>query len=772
MKSTPKTPVTPSPRSGPALGPMAAFAIPLLLACGRPATDTAAPAPKPQPAATPEQAELQPLHLYVQGIHTATVEESHDGPLKVRERAQTTGRWGDVTELPASAGPEAWSALQQRMIGRLYETLRRFETVVWSPDAPVVVPVGDQGNQVQTRYLASQPVVTHGASGEVVAVRRFHHADGSSLHDGQPPIDVLVDAKGEVVALEIPSWGTVMTRETFAPLTIAGEWANGVSEAAFGVRKLDRQMVPMADGTKLATDIYLPTGSQARERFPVILTRTPYGIENMERRIWPLVARGYAFVAQDVRGRGESEGTWTYLHPEFDDGHHTLDWIAAQAWCDGNIGMSGTSYPGATQWMAAHRNHPNLKAIVPINTVGPGFADIPYTSGGGLMSGILSWGLYMDGGDMRRDDWPQIQKHRPLVDVDQRALGRESQLWNAWLAHPTYDDYWKELDWPRKYDITVPALHISGWYDDDGRGTLASWAAYGNRPGQHIILGPWRHGLNRDRRLNDIEFGPDSIRADLNLLILRWYDRHLKGMTDDAPDPVARYFATGVNEWREASAWPPREAKPQKWYLHGDGSARTGTGTLSKTAPGTEPPDAYTYDPANPTPSLIVTSLNENSLPDDYAEVEARDDVLVYTSEVLAEDVAIAGNITAVVHASSSARDTDFFAHLSDVDEQGRSVRLVEGMVRARYRKGTDRPRYLRRGKVEPFAIDLRAHAHVFRKGHRIRIAVASAAAGYMFPNSNTGKNEATVTTTKVARQRVFHDDAHPSHLVLPVMPQ
>jgi putative CocE/NonD family hydrolase len=500
-------------------------------------------------------------------------------------------------------------------------------------------------------------------------------------------------------------------------------------------------MVPMSDGIQLATDIFLPVHESLNTKFPAILIRLPYRPPGMPVETFEMLppdiagfaARGYAVVVQDVRGAGASEGDclsegkwlpWIY---ELQDGDETITWLAQQSWCDGNIGMWGQSYMGMTQWAAAFNGNPHLKAIVPQSTLGTPFNDMPFT--GGAITSIGPWVFMMSGAPMdKKYDWKKILKHRPLIDIDSIEMGRRSALWHSFMTRTNYDSFWKKADWLRyEKNINVPAFHISGWYDDDLPGTLANWQmmAKNNRKNQRLILGGWRHGGNRDRAINGVSFGFDVIRNDKYVTIQKWYDRFLKGINNGVEkESVVEYFSVGDNVWKKSAQWPPKETTYQKWFFHSTGNAGAllKRGTLSTIAPPNEPPDHYRYDPDLPTPSLVNPDLNESALPDNYKELEKRADVLVYTSAPLKNDLAIAGNISAVLFASSSAKDTDWIIRLTDVDEEGNSIRLAESLIRARHRKSMEYETLLIPGKVERYVIKMRAHANVFKKGHRIRV--------------------------------------------------
>ncbi|HHV57027.1 MAG TPA: CocE/NonD family hydrolase [Firmicutes bacterium] len=565
----------------------------------------------------------------------------------------------------------------------------------------------------------------------------------------------------------------ILVRPGYEDLTPLGEWHRpGLSQAVHTVKHMGTFQVEMRDGVKLATEVYLPGDLLPGTKVPTILIRTPYGRTKFAEPELRFVFRGYAVVAQDCRGRGDSEGEWLPFVHELADGSDTLDWIAAQPWSDGKVGMIGGSYGGFVQWAAAGSGNPHLKAMVSLVTSGSPFGDLP-RKGGTLMSGVLAWCFmvaekHADPAAVKRDDWDKVLSYRPIKDIPFKALGKEIPFWSEWMRHPDYDRFWQAGDWRCHGDkINVPALIISGWYDDDGQGTSEAWDMVNKyrRGNQRLILGPWYHQANTTRDIHNIAFGDNAIRYDLDVLYLRWFDRFLKGIENEVEkEPRVQYYLVGADEWRNADAWPPAEVKLTKLYLRAGGK-------LSFTAPPTqERPDTYTFDPSDPAPHLIDVSENELSVPENYKEVEKRADVLTYTTEPLAEDVTVAGDLFACLYAASSARDTDWVIRVTDVDDQGNSIRVSDGILRARYRHGFDCPKLLTPGQVEEYRLRLTRVGYVFKEGHRIRVQVTSGAQNLAFPNTNTGDDPAADAESVVANQTVLHEPDYPSHVELPLL--
>jgi len=714
--------------------------------------------------------------LYEKGIQTATLRDGRapDFTFTVRHRIRETGAWGAAERVPLDSLARGSTQLPGSL--RVWATvLPRILAARWDGTTTVTVPAdsGRTFTYVRHRSIAGR---TDGNSSDQ---DEWALQDAGLMHYGFSPLDFIVDSGSRFIAAIDPSDDNVLVAPGQERRTTVRLWQRPlVSLAQFGVRTLPRAMVAMSDGVRLATYIYLPEGGDSGTRYPTILTRTPYDASQGIGRDWPYVARGYAVVYQDVRGRFASEGTFEVDVHEAPDGDETLTWIAHQPWSNGLIGMAGGSYPGHAQWMAASKGNPALKALVPVVSMGTPHGDMPYT-GGTLNAGAAEWMFSMNGMDARtgqETDWPTLLRHRPTIEIDSLVLGRQSPLWRHMLTHTLYDAEWRQADWLRDGEkIDVPALHLSGWYDDDHPGTLANWAmmAAHKRAHQRLILGGWRHGINRDREINGVRFGVDVIRPDIAFLMVEWYDRFLKNIHNGVDSgPAVEYFSVGDNAWHTASAWPPVDARVQQWYLHSDGDAATAKhGGLSTVAPQGEPADPYRYDPQDPTPDLIDVSLNEQALPNDYRTVDARPDVAVYETPLRGTPLRIAGPLEAVLFASSSRRDTDWMVRLSDVDSAGRAYRLVTGLIRARHRQSMATETLLVPGAIDRYRIALRSIAATILPGHRLRVSVFSAASGYIFPNSNTGEDEAHVTRTVVADQRVYHDAGHASYIVLPVLP-
>ena len=543
---------------------------------------------------------------------------------------------------------------------------------------------------------------------------------------------------------------------------------------------------PMRDGITLSSDIYFPSGSSGPH--PVILARTPYdnSTDTVAENAIFFAQNGYAFVAQDVRGRFDSEGEFYPWINEYNDGFDTIEWIGAQSWCDGNVGMAGGSYVGNVQWQAAAMGSRFLKTIVP-RVIGNNLHESPHYQGGAFQLGwTATWTFRTDGRtaqNIDRYNWEQLFPTLPLKDLP-GAAGKDISYYRDWVEHPDYDDYWKELAIEERYgDIKIPVLQIGGWYDFFAAGTFNNFTGMRQKGGsdtarshQRAIVGPWIHGASTLTHAGDVDYGKASM-LDLPSIELKWFDHWLKGKANGADEETPlRVFVMGVNEWRDEQEWPLARAVSTPYYFHSGGSANSllGDGTLSTTPAGNESPDRFVYNPAFPVPTRGGCNCCNPDIVAwgayDQRSIEYRRDVLVYTSDPLEEDMEVTGPVSVVLHASTDARDTDFTAKLVDVHPDGLAVNLCDGIIRGRYRESTSTQKLLEPGTVYEFTIDLWPTSNVFLKGHQIRVDISSSNFPRFDRNPNTGNKFGEDAEMRSANQQVLHDGAHPSHILLPVV--
>jgi putative CocE/NonD family hydrolase len=536
--------------------------------------------------------------------------------------------------------------------------------------------------------------------------------------------------------------------------------------------------VAMRDGVQLAANIFRPKGEG---RFPVILMRTPYGKPDEKfgdaKRY---TAAGYVMVVQDCRGRGKSAGAWDPFLYDAGDGFDTQEWIGKQPWCNGEIGTAGGSYVGWTQWASAPGGSRYLKAMVPLVPFGNAF-DLAYTGGAYQLALLVGWGAAVGGVTLAPDKLQDAFRHLPLRTCGDQFEKKVPYL-DQWVEHCTYDDYWKQRGMDHRYaDVTVPALNIGGWYDIFSRVTLdlvtqvrASSHDRKVRRNQFVVIGPWTHGAGASK-VGELDFGAE---ASLNIgeLQFKWFEYWLKGRETGVQDwPACYLFVMGENRWRGESEWPLKRTRFTSYFLHSSGRANSlkGAGALSTTQPGDEPPDQFTYDGNNPVPSVGGNNLlGATAGPCDQTKVEEREDVLVYSTASLEQDVEVTGPIKLILWASSSARDTDFTGKLVDVYPDGKAYNLCDGIIRAQYRNGMEKPLLLEPGQATRYEIDLWVTSNLFKHGHRIRVEVSSSNFPRFDRNPNSGKPFGTDIALLPAKQTILHDREHASHLLLPMIPR
>jgi uncharacterized protein len=532
--------------------------------------------------------------------------------------------------------------------------------------------------------------------------------------------------------------------------------------------------VPMRDGIRLDTNIFRPSGT----RLPAILLRTPYGKgTELSANNRAFVEHGYAIVIQDVRGRHDSEGVFRPLDQEGPDGEDTIAWVSHQPWCDGKVGMIGGSYLGIVQWQAAVRNPPALKAIFPVVSGYDDYLDRYYSRGGAYK---LAHRLLWMSENLRDPDFPkpglsEIISHIPLRTSDRVATGHTVNWYQKTLDHPAYDSFWRSISTREKLNrMRVPVFAVGGWFDNYGQSDLEAFNMLQHLGRDaHVLIGPWPH--NMADRFTSVNFGA-AAGVPIRRLQFDWFDHWLKGRDTITGWVPVRYFTMGENRWHYAASWPPPESVVEPMYLASKGHANgaAGDGVLQNRRKRTDQPDEYTYDPRNPAPTrggAICCNFRLLSPgPMDQRAVEARPDVLVYTSGVLKDDLEITGLVRVLLYASTSAPDTDFTAKLVDVYPDGTAMSITDGILRLRYRGGLDKPELARPGETYGITIDAGTTSIVLPAGHRLRLEISSSNFPRFDRNPNTGRAVAGDTELRPARQIVHHGGLMPSALLLPVV--
>ena len=603
--------------------------------------------------------------------------------------------------------------------------------------------------------------------------------------------------------------------------------AVSAGDAPFEVTVRKDVMVPMRDGVRLATDVYLPArdGKAVGGKLPTILERRPYNKDGCAGSGRYFAAHGYAFVAQDTRGRYKSEGVWHMLTDDGPDGRDAAAWIGKQPWSDGKIGMIGTSYVGGTQHAMAMAKAPELVTVIPVDAMSNlGYASM--RNGGAFELRFWNWIMFCSPRGSRQSRDPgtaavlrEMMDHRKayLRNLPLRRGTTPLKLapeYEDWLVeamkHGANDAFWEQnniIDHPKRYK-DIPVYLVGGWYDSWGSNTTANYVALSKtiRGPVYLIMGPWIHGRQNGSSHGQVSFGQDAAIADHLGWRLQWYDHWLKGIDNqvgkEAPfaTPV-RIFVMGTGDgrktadgklnhgghWRDEREWPLARTRYTDYYLHAGGR-------LSPRRPETESSSTdFAFDPRNPVPTIggNISSGNEILLQGawdqrggrhvwnfpDPIPLSARNDILVFHSEPLDRDVEVTGEIVVKLWASSSALDTDFTAKLIDVYPPnpdfpgGFDLNIGDGILRARFRESLAHEKLMEPGKAYEFTIKLYPTSNVFKKGHRIRVDVSSSNFPRFDVNPNTGEPLGEHRRMVTATNTVYHHRVHPARIILPVIP-
>ena len=572
-------------------------------------------------------------------------------------------------------------------------------------------------------------------------------------------------------------------------------------------------MIPMRDGVKLATDIYRPSagGAPVEDTLPILLQRTPYNKDAAAAvaQATYFASHGYVVALQDERGAYHSEGVQSKYIGYGQDGYDTIEWLARLPYTDGQVAMWGTSYAAHAEAGAAILHPPHLRlAILNCGGLYNGWLYKVRNHGAFELAQQTTWAFGQLAKPERAAPWigamAGARGETPLAT----APSFEEYYFEI-MTHADYDDYWKQPDrnWSLYYEQTsdIPMLHLTGWYDSYTSGSILNFQNLSKLKKSPIklIVGPWVHGGNTRSNSGDVEFGPDAAIADFNEgFHLRWFDHFLKGKDTGADrDPAVRLFVMGTGDghkdangrlfhggyWRDSPSWPVPETTYSSYYFHGDG-------TLSTAPPAAEAPTKYVYDPARPVPTIggsfsgtadmspagafdqRETARLFGSKPP-YRALKARPDVVVFQTPPLAQDTEVVGPVAVRLFAASNAPDTDFTAKLVDVYPPsadypaGFEMNITDGIVRARYRNSPDHAELLKPGQVAELTIEPFPTANVFKKGHRIRVDISSSNFPRFDVNPNTGEPLGQRHPPRTAENILYHDAAHPSALVLPIVP-
>lgn len=554
--------------------------------------------------------------------------------------------------------------------------------------------------------------------------------------------------------------------------------------SACSVRVAEDVPVEMRDGINLMTDVYLPPG---RGPHPVVMTRLPYGTKT-DYAFQPAIGHffaenGFAYIAQNVRGRFGSEGefsAYTNDH-ETSDAYDTVDWIVAQEWSNGIVGVMGESYYGFTALSAAASGHSAIKAISVANITL--VREKQVLDGAYPLQASGLWTLDMD--DVENGQYQDTKQidltHLPLITMGE-AHGLRDVLWreriDGYLDNPAAKQA-QALEFYEK--IRVPVLHFGGWYDTFTRGSIAIWEGVKLYSGdadasdrQWLVMGPWDHdGTSRHlsgaavpTNIGRRDIGPEAT-STYGEALLEFFTYFLKREDNGFIDlPRVQYFNIGENDWRYSEQWPPQGSRLRSLFFHSDG-------VLDFVPPQDETADSYIYDPQDPVAITENTDIwNRAPVLPDRAELLDRADVLTFETGALLNDMDITGQIAVEIYAASSATDTDFTAALVDVYPDGYSLLIQEGILRASFRDKDAEPSPIVPGDIYTYTIDLWATSYTVPAGHKLRVEISSSNFPRFTRNLNNGETFGMSDKIEIANQTVYHDSGYPSRLILPVIRQ
>lgn len=658
-------------------------------------------------------------------------------------------------------GESSWSPSPRR--GRpasFYAPALLFELVRAAGDGPLVVPIVTA--VMGATRARVEPMGGPGAD----AARRWRVR--------WPGYDLVVAiAGGKVVAVEDEDRHLSLRRA-----------ASEARSAAAAAPAQSTTAVPMRDGVRLATELFLPAGPPP---FPTVVLRTPYDRTLHTAEARRLARRGFAVAVQDVRGRFGSEGGWEPFVNEGRDGFDTVEWAAAQRWSNGKVGMIGGSYSGLAQWLCAAERPPHLAAVAPAAAPPDPFRNIPYENGAFALAFALWWNMVMEeratedrsGRALLRAAARDLAAagHLPVIDLDRKLLGRVCEPWRRWIEHPSDDAYWASVRYlDRIGPDAPPAFMQTGWFDGNLVGAPLAYARLADAAPENrrLVVGAWEHGGEARSALGE-DFGRGAL-FDLNGAAEEWLRERLSGETPPAsPRPPVALFVLGANRWIGAETYPPPGVRHERWRLANPGSV---DGTLERgdAVAGGEP-KRFLYDPAKPTLDLGLRAAGPIAAAQAVAYhrplsgVRRQRDVAAYESRALDGPLTLVGSPVLELHASSTALDTDWHIHLIARAPRGPPALLTHGRLRARFRRSLSAPEPITPGLVEAYRIELWPVAVRLTRGTRLRLEVASAAFPTFSRNLNTGGHNEVEMHFIEAVQVIHHGKEHPSRLILPVLP-
>jgi hypothetical protein len=583
-------------------------------------------------------------------------------------------------------------------------------------------------------------------------------------------------------------------------------------------------MMPMRDGIRLATDIYRP---KAEGTYPIIFSRTPYNFNTWvdgERRLreakraYEYVKKGYAYVVQNERGRFFSEGEWDILGVPLTDGYDAFEWMKNQSWSNGKIGTLGCSSTAEWQMAVSALDHPSHAAMVPQGFgAGVGKVSDIHEQGNWYRGGVeqmlfFSWlyGVEQDKfkpripeGASQEDlirisrfydlapenppvDMSEALSHLPIQDILKNINGKHEIFDKMIRRKPNDPEWYKGGLYHDTMEIGTPSFWFTSWYDVSITPNLALFNHVRQnskeafiRDNQYLVIAPTLHCAYTRASENTVvgERNIGDARLNYDEQITKWFDLWLKEKSNDFKEttPRVQYYTMGSNQWQSAETWPPEHTQMNTFYLNSEGSAnsRFGDGKLTKDKAKQDHADQFTYDPMAPVPSyggnVCCTGNAIKGGAFDQKEMEARNDILVYSTDVLKKDTEVSGFIESTLYVSSDVKDTDFTIKLIDVHPDGTAYNLDETIQRVRYREGYEKEVFMEKGKVYKLDLTPMSTSNVFKKGHRIRIEISSSNFPRFARNLNTGGNNYDESDGVIAHNKIHHSSEYPSQIRLPI---
>ncbi len=592
-------------------------------------------------------------------------------------------------------------------------------------------------------------------------------------------------------------------------------------------------MVPMRDGKRMQADVYRP--KDASKKHPIIFSRTPYNFNFWDVRlgaprdlttVLDAVKRGYAYVIMNERGRFFSEGNYDILGPPTTDGDDALTWMSSQPWSNKKVGAIGCSSTAEWQMAVAAQGNPAFTTMIAqgygagVGRVGPYYEQGNWYRGGAVQTLFIAW-LYGQQNQIRPKfapettqeelirasrffdlaqqappvDWSKALRHLPVKDIFEAIDGPRGifadempvPTGGAMIKRTPNDPAWyKGGLWHDNMTVNIPGFWFMSWYDVSVGPNLAMYnhirktASPEIADKQYAVIAPVLH-CSYTRATENTVVGERSMgdaRLDYSKMTYDWFDHFLKGEQNDILKmPKVQYFTMGSNKWQSSESWPPAGAQPMKFYLSSGGKANTlnGDGKLGPEPPSSDMPDRFEYDPMDTVPSyggnVCCTGNAVRGGSFDQSKMEERNDILVYSTEVLKEGIELTGSIDVTLYVSSSAKDTDFTVKLIDVDEDGKAWNLDETIQRMRYRDGYDKPlAWMTPGEVYKVKFQPMTTSNYFAPGHRIRIEISSSNFPRFDRNMNTGGNNWDEVKGIVAKNAVHHSTKYPSEITISVV--